>query len=1078
MLSPHLSRLDRNMTRHPNNPGPNSRNAPDIKSSIGHADSDDKSRNPGDGSTSDTKTELSRSGEYSARQALDTTSPTKSTAYDSTKDDDASRLTRENSWDRRDVLDDRRARYDDRNGNLPAPSRSNTYDNKSQNGTANGTDSRFPPGDRRLLERERERERERLGDRERDRDKDWERDRPDPARDAGARDRERDLRDNRRTEFFGRSYGRSHAPRPPPELRHYEPSYGSDYVPPRRHDVDDRRGGIRNGPLDDRSKPSPLDDRKPPFDDRRPPPPGGDGRRLSIEDRPIRPPPGLDSRALPASSEDRASRPLLSSDDPVTIIRGGAGAGDDRGARATSLAADERPARTIVPLEERISQPAPTPSLQDRLSQPGPAVVPTRVDVARQPSLEERLSHAPVPATAAGTVGVGTASDRTALSESSRISPLDPPRTTVSNNRLDSRALPASSEDRASRPLLSSDDPVTITRGGAGAGDDRGARATSLAADERPARTIVPLEERISQPVPTPSLQDRLSQPGPAVVPTRVDVARQPSLEERLSHAPVPATAASTVGVGTASDRTALSESSRISPLDPPRTTVSNDRPPVNDRFARPVTPPGRAYARSSSIARDDLRVPPSKDDLRDRDRDRISDFRTSRDLSRERPGGPLPPPSSSYRPDLDRSFGDRDDRDRRERNPVDVDAPLPSSARFGDPLGRAAPLPPSGRYSPPPLLDRDRDRERERGRAFYMPRSPPPLRGGEGAYDPDGDRRYAGDRDRDAYEQRRRDWYGPGDDDKRGPLAPPPPPAWRPYERSALAERDRDRYERDRDRDTRERERERERDRDLGPPPPARGSWDDRDRRGGPPGFPPSPPASRMDNAGVGPARSLSARLTDSYSLAPVPSAGAGAGDDRAYAPPARDFDRPRYPALDDHPLPFSRVRGRSPSPPPRRGGPGAGGLSDDMRPPLKRSRDDGAPPYGSGGPTGPGNGGGAYSPPRRGGPIGSDYPSTSAPPRSAGTRASPPPSSGASSVFYDRGGPGPAPGGDRDRDRDRDYVGGARGEYGAAYDRDGRRSPPLAGRMGPTGYARGMYGRDVRDERRYMPPPPPRAS
>ncbi|KAF8840893.1 hypothetical protein BDN67DRAFT_967967 [Paxillus ammoniavirescens] len=912
-----------------NNQGPNSRNAPDIKSSIGQVDSDDKSRNPGDGSTSDTKTELSRSvGEYGARFFFDATSPTESTAYDSAKDDDASRLTRENSWDRRDVLDDRRARYDDRNGNLPAPTRSNTYDNRPQNGTVNGTDSRFPPGDRRLLEKERERDRERLGDRERERDKDWERDRPDPARDAGTRDRERDLRDSRRTEFFGRSYGRSHAPRPPPELRHYEPSYGSDYVPPRRYDVDDRRGGIRNGPQDDRSKPSPLDDRKPPFDDRRPPP-SGDDRRLSIEDRPMRPPPGLDSRALPVSSEDRASRPPLSSDDPVAITRGGAGAGDDRGAHATSLPADERPARTLVPLEDRISQPAPTPSLQDRLSQPGPAVVSTRVDVARQPSLEERLSHAPVPATAAGTVG-------------------------------------------------------------------------------------------------------------------------------------------------TASDRAALSESSRNSPLDPPRTAVSNDRPPVNDRFTRPVTPPGRAYARPSSIARDDLRVPPSKDDLRDRDRDRISDFRTSRDLSRERPGGPLPPPSSSYRPDLDRSFGDRDDRDRRERNPVDVDASLPSSARFGDPLSRAAPLPPSSRYSPPPLLDRDR--ERERGRAFYLPRSPPPLRGGEGAYDPDGDRRYASDRDRDAYEQRRRDWYGPGDDDKRGPLPPPPPPAWRPYERSALAERDRDRYERDRDRDTRERERER--DRDLGPPPPARGSWDDRDRRGGPPGFPPSPPSSRMDNASVGPARSLSARLTDSYSLAPVGSASAGAGaDDRAYAPPARDFDRPRYPALDDHALPFSRVRGRSPSPPPRRGGPGASGLSDDLRPPLKRSRDDGVPPYASGGPTGPGNGGGAYSPPRRGGPMGSDYPPTSAPPRSASTRASPPPSSGASSVFYDRG---PAPGGDRDRDRDRDrdYVGGGRGEYSATYDRDGRRSPPLAGRMGPTGYARGMYGRDVRDERRYMPPPPPRAS
>ncbi|KAF9241770.1 hypothetical protein BU15DRAFT_73119 [Melanogaster broomeanus] len=747
-----------------NKPGSDSRNLPELKLST---DSEDKSRIPGDGSTSDIKTDRSP-GEFRARQALDTTSPNKSTAYDPAKDDDASRLSRENSWERRDALDDRRGRYDDRNGNLPPPSRSSTYDNRPSNGTGNGPDSRFPPADRRFLDRDREKDRERFGDRERDRD--WERDRPDPTRDIRDRDRDRDARDTRRAEFFGRSYGRSHAPRPPPEQRHYEPSYGADYVPPpRRHDVDDKRGVLRSGS---------FEGRPPPFDDRRPPPPAGaDDRRLSIDDRPMRPPPGPESRALLPSSEDRSSRLPLSSDDPVAITR--TGADDDRGARATSLVADERPARTTVPLEERISQPAPTPSLQDRLSQPGP-VVPTRVDIARQPSLEERLSHGSVPAA------------------------------------------------------------VTGTAGGAAA-----------------------------------------------------------------------------------SDRATLSDSSRTSPLDAPRTAALSDRQPVNDRFARPVTPPGRTYARSSSVARDDLRPPPPKDDLRDRDR--ISDFRPGRDLSRERQGGPPPPTSSSYRSDLDRSFGDRDIRDRRE---LDVDAPAPS-ARFGDPLSRAGPPLPPRRYSPPPALDR----ERERSRGIYLPRSPPPLRGGEGAYDPDGDRRYAGDRDRDAYEQRRRDWYGPGDDDKRGPIPPPPPVSWRPFDRPAFGDRDRDRFDRDRDRDIRDRERDR--DRDLGPPPSLRANWDDRDRRG--PAFPLSPP-SRMDNNGIGAARSLSARLTDPY--APP---GAGAADDRAYPPP-REFDRPRYGALDDHPLPFSRVRGRSPSPPPRRV---LGGLSDDLRPPLKRAREDGVPPY-----------------------------------------------------------------------------------------------------------------------------------
>ncbi|KIJ60076.1 hypothetical protein HYDPIDRAFT_43625 [Hydnomerulius pinastri MD-312] len=913
--------------------GPDPRNLSDLKPPANQGDLLDKPRNAGDTSTSDSKTDQPRSAaEYGSRQdpslSSSLSSPNKlsASAYDSVKDSDASRLppSRENSWTHRDPLDDRRGRSDDRNGTLPLAGRPSTFDNRPTNGNgggAGGPDSRFPPpGDRRFFDRDRERDRERFGDRERERDRDWERDRPDvpPIRDIRDRDRDasRDARDtNRRPEFFGRSYGRSHAPRPPPEQRHYEPSYGADYTPPRRLDTDgDRRGGVRPGSLDDRSsRPPPAADDRRPLDDRRPPPLGADDRRGTIDDRPIRPLPGGPvSRPPPPSSEDRASRaPPLSSDDSVAVTRAGTGADDDRGARvpppsSASLAADERPARVPVSLEERISQPA--PSLQDRLSQPGPTAVPTRVDVGRQPSLEERLSHGPVSAAA------------------------------------------------------------TVTGGG---------------------------------PTSTPS------------------------------------------------DRPTLSDSSsRTGPLDPPRPSTLNDRSPVNERFARPVTPPPPArgaYTRASSVVRDDLRGPPPKDDVRDRDRER--DFRTnSRDLSRERApplpatGGPPPLTSSSYRPpsDLDRSFGDRDDRDRRERDAMDLDAP-PSRFVASDSLSR--PGPPPRRYSPPPL---DRDRERDRGRAYYPPRSPPPVRVGEGAYDPN---RYAGDRDRererDAYEQRRRDWYAPGaaDDDKRGPLPPPPsslpPPSWRPYDRPPLS--DRDRF--DRDRDTRD---VRDRDRDL----PPRSTWDDRDRR---PGFPPSP--TRMDS---GPPRSLSSRLTDGYGTV---------GDDRSYPPPPpRDFERPRYGAVDDNPPPFSRVRGRSPSPPPRRGG------IDDLRPPMKRAREDGMPPpYGSGTGSGPGPASrDGYSPARRGS-IAGEYP-----PRSVGT---PPPSSGGSSSFYDsRGGPPPPPPFSGGSGGDRDYGGGARGvDYG--YDRDGRRSPP-GSRIGPPGYGRGPYGRpgDVRDDRRYMPPPPPR--
>ncbi|KAG6375602.1 hypothetical protein JVT61DRAFT_3168 [Boletus reticuloceps] len=317
-------------------------------------------------------------GEYGAQQP----SPNKETPFDNAKDDEKPpQLTAENAWERR-TFDDKRARYDDYNANLP-PSRVTTYGNGPQSGAPATTDPHFPPPEDR-----------RLPDRDRDRDRDnWDRDRDRHDTIIRDRTRDRDIRD-RRPEFFGRSYGRSHAPRPPPELRHYEPSYGDDFVPPpRRIDPDDRRGGYRNTSVDDRTKPPPIDDRRPPFDDRRSPPPPStaDDRRLTTpDDRPIRRLPGSDNRGLPPSTEDR-SRPVT---DSVPFSR--ATAEDDRSVRATPLAADDRP-RANVPLEERLSQPGPTPSLQDRLSQPVPPVVPARAEIASAPSLGERLSSGPVP---------------------------------------------------------------------------------------------------------------------------------------------------------------------------------------------------------------------------------------------------------------------------------------------------------------------------------------------------------------------------------------------------------------------------------------------------------------------------------------------------------------------------------------------------------------------------------------------------------------------------------------------------------------------------------------------------------
>ncbi|KAL4073755.1 hypothetical protein J3A83DRAFT_4187386 [Scleroderma citrinum] len=585
---------------------------------------------------------------------------------------------------------------------------------------------------------------------------------------------------------------------------------------------------------------------------------------------------------------------------------------------------------------------------------------------------------------------------------------------------FDDRPTKPPSEDRSVRPIVSSDDTVPVVRTGlderlsrlSTVGDDRGPRAPP-SAEPRPPRPSVSLEERISQPVP--SLQDRLSQSVPPRVENRVG--RQPSLEERLSLAPVPTAAATMVTTpSTTTDRTLPDDrSARSGTVDAPHTTAPNDRPAdtrisLDDRFSMPVTPPlprQSTYpppAREKSVARDDSRVPPSsKDNLPPIDRSDVRDFRANRELSHEKPAPP-------YRSDLDRPFSDD-----RSKTMMDVDAP----SRFPDARGG---LPPR-RFSPPPPSDR--------GRVYYPPRSPPPpprdaFHTGERRYTP---------ADRDAFD-RRRDWYGASSPAAGGGVEDDKRQAWR-YDRPPIDRDNRDRFnhgrntwdERDHERD-RERERERDRERERG-------------RR-----FPSPPP------------RSLSSRLTDPY---PSPALGA---DDRSYLPPAsaRDFERSRYTAGDTSPPPFSRVRGRSPSPPRRPG-------IDDLRPPMKRLRDDAPPAYGSGsGVTSTGTAhtrNTTYSPERRSSVAG-DYVSRS-------TIGSPPPSSAniTNNNFYDSRGPPPFSGrGDRE-------YGGSGGTYGSTFERGGRRSPPPSSRM-PHPYGRATYprGHDPRDDRRYIPPPPPRAA
>ena len=614
-------------------------------------------------------------------------------------------------------------------------------------------------------------------------------------------------------------------------------------------------------------------------------------------------------------------------------------------------------------------------------------------------------------------------------------------------------------EERAHQSPLIAQTPADseVAKGPANA-EDRGGSGPRALPPASSSTGLVPLEDRIS--MPPPSLQDRLSQSS-SVKPENSRPSREASLEERLSHGSAGATADHgqpddrlarpthpvPPGVGSDQPRTGPSGGRLADPVRPPppqdareRSIHSDERPGragPGDRYVRPVTPVlqdrglarSAGYGRSASISREDTRSTIAKASPSPPP----GDYRVSRERPDMRPG---------YRGELDRGYAD----DRRAEATEYTDNRGPYSRRFS-----------------PSAMD-----IRDRSRSWYpLPLSSPPRGMADiPPYDVDSDRRYPppppppGDRrdwpysppQQPPYGERRREW-SQSDDDLY----------WKTHTRRAWERNsvvgDKERFEREGP--------------PSGPPPRSHG-WETREERerrtafGG--GLSPS---ARSSYDGPPPPRPLSSRLTDGYQ---------GPGDDRPYLSqqPQRELDRPRYPGLglrDNSPSAFSsRVRPRSPSPIGRRPG-GGSGVGDDIRPPVKRVRDEaGYPPD-------------YYSPPPpssssvlgresgRRSSVSGDYPPLGGTPPAMSngngyydTRGGPPHSSlsggaGAGGGSTNGGGLGERDYGTRERGPGMDFGGPA------SYERP--RSPSRL----PLAYGRGGYGRggDPRDERRYNMPPPP---
>ncbi|KAI0820092.1 hypothetical protein BC628DRAFT_941127 [Trametes gibbosa] len=406
------------------------------------------------------------------------------------------------------------------------------------------------------------------------------------------------------------------------------------------------------------------------------------------------------------------------------------------------------------------------------------------------------------------------------------------------------------------------------------------------------------LEDRIGRPAnPLPSLEARLSNPAPQddrQLRPRSRSRPPRSLPATSEHPPLRPADTRSIPISTPADRPAPhSEERAFTPA---------------DHFARPSTPAGSdrdhasAARRAPSIARDE---PPRSflgpsSPARSPARSDVREFRPAVEpQARDR---------LSYRPGPELEQG-RYTSDRRPgpspaavSTPASVPVSVPPPAA---PISTPASAPASA--GPEPMdVDNTRLRPTESRMSYRRP-SPSPAE-----YPP---------RDRD------RSWVPAGEIHREPPPEPSrrllpspphsyPPRDWRGSERSYTGgdnwvEQPRA-WDRDRDRDIRYVERN--------VLPHAWETREERERRDGYPVPPDVPPPARPYD------RSLSARLTDPYP------------DDRtAYL----GRDRSRYGVEPPPPSPppgpsYSRVRPRSPSPARR------SGASDDIRPPIKRARDD----------------------------------------------------------------------------------------------------------------------------------------
>ncbi|KAI0646020.1 hypothetical protein C8Q79DRAFT_729822 [Trametes meyenii] len=574
----------------------------------------------------------------------------------------------------------------------------------------------------------------------------------------------------------------------------------------------------------------------------------------------------------------------------------------------------------------------------------------------------------------------------------------------VDDRRGPAPPSPALSTSRSARPV---DDRRPAPPAGerhvpAPSGDDR--RPAAPATTERAARPApedrrtVPLEERISRaPVSAlpdsvlvrPAFEERGTRTADekharSPVPLEDRISRAPSLQERLSHPPVKPDDRPVPRLEERLSRPANAPPSleeRLStpaiPDGRPTHSHSDDRPP------RPVAPIERSVPRPAderSVLTEPARVPPPVERSAPRVEERVFTpaeryTRPATPVGSDR-GHAAPAPTCPYLREFRPAVETRDRPDTRLSYPAPAG---PEPDRYASER-RPAPTPASA----PELMDVDTVHPRERvveRRMSYRRPSPPLV---------------------DSYPSRDRAWVPAGEAYRE------PEPTRRAVADHAYTRdwREGERpYGDDWNERTWDRSREYDRDarfveRDAVPP-----AWETREERERRAAYPEVPPTSTRVYE-----RTLGSRLSDPYP------------DDRAY------LDRGRF--VESAPT-YSRIRPRSPSP--IRRAPG----SDDLRPPVKRAREDPyapAPYY-------------ADEPPR-GGPV--DYP-----PR---MRSPPPPPSGA---YYDDPRYPPSPG-----TREREYLDSRDPGY-PPYD---RRTDP-GGRMplprSPPPYSRASaYGRE---DRRY---------